>query len=85
MAEVAELLTTAQVAEATGRTVATINRWAEIGKLPRAMRVGGRGANLYHRADVEALLKAVGRLTVDYDATLAASVEQAASWRRRRT
>lgn len=51
-----DLLTTAEVAAITGKTVATINRWAASGALPVAKRLPGRtGANLFHRADVEAV------------------------------
>lgn len=52
-----DLLTSAEVAEALDRPVATVNRWALEGRLPVAKKLPGRtGANLYRRSDVEALL-----------------------------
>ena len=52
-----DLVTTAAVAALAGVDVATVNRWARKGRLPVAIKVPGfTGANLYHRADVEALL-----------------------------
>lgn len=52
-----DLIATAQAAEIHGVDVATINRWARTGRLPVAIKIPGKtGANLYRRADVEALL-----------------------------
>lgn len=49
-----ELLTTRQVAERRGVTVATVNRWADTGRLPIAQKLPGlTGANLFNPADVE--------------------------------
>jgi predicted site-specific integrase-resolvase len=54
---VADLIPTSQVARIARVDVATVNRWARTGRLQVAVKVPGRtGANLYHRADVEALL-----------------------------
>ena len=56
MRNAADLLTTAQVAERTGKTVSTVNRWAAIGKLPVAHKLPGRtGVNLFDPADVDRL------------------------------
>jgi excisionase family DNA binding protein len=56
MDEHTDLVTTAEAAEILGRPLATINRWASEGRLPRAAKLPGRtGANLYRRSDVEAL------------------------------
>jgi predicted site-specific integrase-resolvase len=53
MAELATLLTTAQVAEKLGKSVATVNRWAADGRLkPAAKAPGIRGAWLFDPADV---------------------------------
>lgn len=50
-----EYLTTAQAAELTGRSVATINRWAERGLLAPVLKLPGiRGARLFRREDVAA-------------------------------
>jgi predicted DNA-binding transcriptional regulator AlpA len=50
-----ELLTTAQVAELRGYTVAWINKLAASGRLPVAHKLPGRtGAYLFRRDDVEA-------------------------------
>lgn len=52
-----DLIPTAQAAAIHGVDVATINRWARAGRLPVAVKIPGKtGANLYRRADVEALL-----------------------------
>lgn len=57
MPEFADYLTTAQVAEKVGRTVATVNRWAAEGRLKPAHKLpGDTGAYLYRRTDVEDLL-----------------------------
>lgn len=51
-----DLLTTAQVAELTGLSVATVNRRADKGEIPVAAKAPGkRGARLFRREDVEAL------------------------------
>ena len=51
-----DLLTTAQVAEMTGLSVATVNRRADKGEIPVAAKAPGkRGARLFRREDVEAL------------------------------
>jgi excisionase family DNA binding protein len=52
-----ELVTTAQAASILGKSVPTIHRLADSGTLPVAHKLDGiRGAKLYRRADVEALL-----------------------------
>lgn len=56
-----DLLTTAEVAELLGASVPSVNRWATSGRLPVAQQLAGvRGARLYRRSDVEALLAAAG-------------------------
>ena len=51
-----DLLTTAQVAEMTGLSVATVNRRADKGEIPVAAKAPGRrGARLFRREDVQAL------------------------------
>ena len=51
-----ELLTTAQVAEDTGWSVAQINRKAATGELVTAVKAPGpRGARLFHPSDVAAI------------------------------
>ncbi len=56
MASSTELLSTGEVAELLGTTVATVNRWAVTGKLPVAHKMPGRtGAYLFARSDVEAV------------------------------
>jgi len=57
VSEIADLLTTSQVAKRVGRTVATVNRWAAEGRLKPALKLpGDTGAYLFHRADVDTLL-----------------------------
>lgn len=57
MAATDDLMTTAEVAVLTGKTVATVNRWAVGGHLPVAKQLpGDTGARLFNRSDVEALL-----------------------------
>lgn len=52
-----DLLTTAEVARIVGRSVPTIHRWVESGRLPTARKLPGiRGARLFRRSDVDALL-----------------------------
>lgn len=52
-----DLISTTQAAEILGRPVATINRWAARGYLPVEVQAPGtRGARLYRRADVLALV-----------------------------
>jgi len=52
-----ELMPTVEVAAFHQVSVATVNRWAKGGRLPVAVKVPGkRGANLFRRSDVEALL-----------------------------
>lgn len=49
-------MSTAEVAEQTGVSVATVTRWAVSGKLPPVYkREGLRGFYMFHRNDVEAL------------------------------
>jgi predicted site-specific integrase-resolvase len=49
---------TADVVEATGKSVATITRWVAAGKLtPVHKSPGLRGAYLFRREDIEALAK----------------------------
>ena len=52
-----DLLTTSAVAKLKGVHVSTVNRWEAAGVLTAAVKLPGvRGAKLYRRADVEALL-----------------------------
>lgn len=52
-----DLITTAEVAEILGKSVPTVNRWAAEGRLQPAQKLPGqRGAYLFRRADVEALM-----------------------------
>lgn len=54
-----ELLPTKAVAAMLGRSVATINRWAQEGRLVPAVEMpGDTGARLFRRSDIEALLNA---------------------------
>lgn len=54
-----DLLPTTAVAELLGKSVATINRWAQEKRLVPAVELPGEtGARLYRRSDVEALLPA---------------------------
>lgn len=58
------LLSTAEAADAAGMSVATINRWADAGKLPVALRAPGiRGARFFRRKDVEAIARDEGSAT----------------------
>lgn len=51
-----ELVTTAQVADLLGRDTATINRWANQGRLQPAMQAPGvRGSRWFLRRDIEQL------------------------------
>lgn len=53
-----QFLSTAEVAELTGRDVATIGRWANNGKLPPIFKGKGlRGGYLFNREAVDALLE----------------------------
>lgn len=57
----ADLMTTAQVAERLRVTARTVNRWVEAGRLPVAQRLpGATGANLFDPATVDEL-EAQGR------------------------
>lgn len=49
-----DLLTTAQVAEITGKDRSTVTRWVAADKLTPAIRTPG-GALLFRRSDVERL------------------------------
>jgi DNA-binding transcriptional MerR regulator len=54
-----DLLPTNEVAKLVRRTVATVNRWANEGKLIPAVEMPGEtGARLYRRSDVQAFLAA---------------------------
>lgn len=54
-----QLMSTAEVATLKGVHPTTVNRWVQAGRLPIAHKAPGiRGANLYRRADVEALVAA---------------------------
>lgn len=54
-----ELLTTAEVAQIVGRSVATINRWAAEGKVAVVQKLpGATGAHLFRREAVEHLIDA---------------------------
>ena len=49
------LITTAEVADILGVSVATVNRWVRNGTLKPAVRgPGDKGANMFARADIEA-------------------------------
>lgn len=53
-----DLITTAEAADLLGRSVATVNRWADDGKLPHAHKIDGlRGPRLFRRDDVLALVR----------------------------
>lgn len=53
-----DLLTTADVADIVGKSIPTVNRWASEGRLPFAHKLPGqRGAYLFRRTDVEALVQ----------------------------
>lgn len=55
-----DLLPTKAVAALFSTTVATVNRWAQEGKLTPAVEMPGRtGARLYRRSDIEAHLAAL--------------------------
>lgn len=49
-----EELTTAQVADLTGWSITSINRWAASGELPSRKLPGRTGPRLFARDDVEA-------------------------------
>ena len=50
----AELLTTAQVAERLGRSVSYVNQAAVAGRISATLQLpGDKGARLYHPAEVE--------------------------------
>ena len=54
-----ELLSTAEAAALLGKSTATINRWADSGALPVAVKAPGlRGARFFTRASVEAMASA---------------------------
>lgn len=56
MAATKALLTTAEVADRLGWSIAKVNRKAAVGVLPVAQKLPGlTGANLFDRADVELL------------------------------
>lgn len=56
-----ELVPSATVAELARVDRATVTRWAQTGRLPVAIKAPGlRGANLFRREDVEALLREIG-------------------------
>lgn len=64
VAQEGNLLTTAQVAEMTGWSVATVNRKAADGHLAVAAKAPGkRGARLFDPADVKAAIKSERSLT----------------------
>lgn len=53
-----DLIPTSEVAEIVGVSVATVNRWADSGRLRTAARAPGpRGARLFTRPDVTRLAK----------------------------
>jgi len=55
-----EFVSTAEVVEATGKSVATVTRWVASGKLDPIHKGNGvRGAFLFRRADIEALLEEI--------------------------
>ena len=59
-----DLLTTAQVAELTGWSVTSINRWALRGDLPAERKLPGRtGSYLFRRSVVEQRIRARGVTT----------------------
>ena len=52
-----DLLSTSAVAALVGRSVATVNRWAQEDRLTPAVTMpGATGARLYRRSDVDALV-----------------------------
>lgn len=52
-----DLLSTKAVADLLGTTPATINRWANEGRITPAVKMDGTtGARLYRRSDVDALM-----------------------------
>lgn len=54
--ELPDLVSAAEVAAIFEVDRATVTRWAQSGRLPVAVKAPGlRGANLFRRADVEAL------------------------------
>lgn len=56
MGNEAELLSTAEAAALLGKSIATINRWADSGALPVAVKAPGiRGARFFARGAVEAM------------------------------
>lgn len=53
-----DLVTTAEAAEISGKSVSTVNRWADCGRLPVAAKAPGvRGARFFHKSDVEQLTR----------------------------
>jgi DNA-binding transcriptional MerR regulator len=53
-----DLMTSRQVAEATGKTISTVNRWVDEGKLQPAMTLPGyNGARLFARSAVEQVVQ----------------------------
>ena len=56
MSTTTQLLTTKQVADRLGVSVATVNRWAREGALPVSVKAPGeRGARLYRADEIERL------------------------------
>lgn len=56
-----ELLTTAQVAELTGWSITSVNRWANSGDLPPEHKLPGRtGSYLFRRSIVEQRIRVRG-------------------------
>ena len=61
MGNEAELLSTAEAAALLGKSIATINRWADSGALPVAVKAPGiRGARFFAAAEVEKLRTEAG-------------------------
>lgn len=60
-----ELMSTAEVAKAANKSVATVTRWAIDGKLPTAYKAGGlRGFYMFRTEDVEAFLERTDTTTI---------------------
>lgn len=59
-----DLLTTAEVAELTGWSVTSINRWASRGDLPADRKLRGRtGSYLFRRSVVEQRVRTRGQIS----------------------
>jgi predicted site-specific integrase-resolvase len=69
MPETIDLVPTAQAATMLGVSIATVNRWAQAGRLAVVAKGRGeKGAQVFHRADVVQL---AGELVAEAEARLA--------------